>query len=79
MRQRLAQKEHLTNERLRKLFQNNFQLTNQAIELGRFYIRSGHEINMGKLLEEIIRNPHADYLKDLQALERVDEESNYKE
>lgn len=73
---RRGQKETLTTEGLRKLFGNNFQMTNQAIELCRYYIRSGHEVHMTKILEEIQRNPHADYLKDLMALEHEDEDSS---
>ena len=67
------QKEYLTHEWLRKQFTNNFQLTHQAIELGRFYIRSGHEIHLRELLEEIKKNPQAEYVKELQALEKEDQ------
>lgn len=69
MRDRV-QKDYLTNELLRKQFRNNFQLAHQAIELGRFYIKSGHEIHLEKLLEEIRKNPHPDYVRDLEALEK---------
>ncbi len=68
------QRETLTTEGLRKLFRNNFQMTNQAIELCRYYIRSGHEVPMNKILEEIGRNPHVGYLQDLMALEHEEEE-----
>lgn len=67
-----VQKEQLTNELLRKQFRNNFQLAHQAIALGRFYVRSGHEIHLDKLLEEIRKNPQPDYVSDLEALERAD-------
>ena len=63
----------LTNESLRGLFKSNFELTNQAIRLARFYIKSGHEISMTKLLSEIKRNPSEQYLKDLQRMEEEDE------
>ncbi len=66
----------LTNEQLRLLFGNNFKLANLAMALGRYYIRSGHELNIERLLDEVRRNPQEDYLKDLQALDRADEESN---
>ena len=47
----------LTNEKLRGVFKNNFKLVNQAIQLARFYIKSGHEIRMDRLLEELKNNP----------------------
>ncbi len=65
-------RESLTNEAIKALFKNNFLLVNQAINLARFYIRSGHEVKMSKLLQEIKNNPSEDYLKDLQELEDAD-------
>jgi hypothetical protein len=65
----------LTNENIKGLFKNNFLLVNQAINLARFYIKSGHEVKMSKLLQELKNNPSEDYLKDLQALEDADENS----
>lgn len=70
-----SQLSQLTNEQLRLLFKNNFKLTNQAIELGRYYIHSGHEVSLGKLLEELRRNPQEDYLDDLKALDKEEEDS----
>lgn len=75
MKERYGHQAQLTNEQLRLLFKNNFKLANQAMQLGRYYIRSGHEISTDKLLEEIRRNPQEDYVKDLQALDRHEEES----
>lgn len=78
MREYIKIRETLTNEALRGVFKNNFDLTNQAIRLARFYIRSGHEIHLGKLLNELKRNPSEQYIKDLQKMEDEDEEeSNY--
>lgn len=65
----------LTNQGLRGLFKNNFELANQAIRLARFYIKSGHEVSLGKLLNEIKRNPSEQYLKDLMMMEDEDEEN----
>lgn len=72
-------RDQLTNQSLRGLFKNNFDLTNQAIRLARFYIKSGHEVSMGKLLNEIKRNPSEQYLKDLQKMEEEEEETVEKE
>ncbi len=63
------QKERLTHEWLRAQFKNNFQLTQQVIALGRFYIHAGHEIQMEGLLEEVSRNPQPNYVDELSALE----------
>lgn len=71
---KLMQRDNLTTESLRKLFRNNFQMTNQAINLCRYYIRSGHEVDLIKILEEIQRNPHEGYLEDLMALEHEDDD-----
>jgi cellobiose-specific phosphotransferase system component IIA len=65
-------RDSLTNEALKALFKNNFLLVNQAINLARFYIKSGHEVKMSKLLQELKNNPSEDYLKDLQELEDAD-------
>jgi len=66
----------LTNEKLRGLFKNNFKLVNQAIQLARFYIKTGHEIRMEKLLEELKNNPDEGYLKELEELEKADQEND---
>jgi hypothetical protein len=68
-------REQLTNQSLRGLFKSNFELANQSIRLARFYIKSGHEVSMGKLLSEIKRNPSEQYLKDLQKMEDEDDDS----
>jgi hypothetical protein len=65
----------LTNETIKGLFKNNFLLVNQAINLARFYMKSGHEVKMSKLLQELKNNPSEEYLKDLQALEEADSEN----
>ena len=60
----------------RGLFKNNFELANQAIRLARFYIKSGHEVSMDKLLNEIKRNPSEQYLKDLHEMEEEEEDAS---
>jgi hypothetical protein len=69
----------LTNETIKGLFKNNFLLVNQAINLARFYMKSGHEVKMSKLLQELKNNPSEEYLKDLQALEDADDENHDQE
>lgn len=72
-------RDSLTNEAIKGLFKNNFVLVNQAINLARFYMKSGHEVKMSKLLQELKNNPSEEYLKDLQALEDADNETSDQE
>ena len=73
MKEYVKLRDALTNESLRGLFKSNFELANQAIRLARFYIKSGHEVTMTKLLSEIKRNPSDQYLKDLQRMEEEED------
>lgn len=72
-------KENLTNEKLKGLFRNNFELTNQAIRLARYFIRSGHEVNADELLEEIRRHPSPSYIQDLETAAKADDKHSAKE
>ncbi len=76
MKEYSSTRDQLTNQSFRGLFKNNFDLANQAIRLARFYIKSGHEVSLTKLLNEIKRNPGEQYLKDLQKMEEEDEDSH---
>ena len=71
-------RETLTTEALRKVFPNNFKLANQAIGLCRYYIRSGHEVALDEILAEVLRNPGEEYVHDLMALEKEDEDGSIK-
>ena len=75
----MRERDILTNQNLKAVFKNNFKLVNQAINLARFYIKAGHEVKMSKLLQELKNNPDEQYLKDLQALEESEKESDYQE
>ena len=59
----------LTNEGFRGLFKSHFELTNRAIRLAHLYVKSGHEISLSKILEEVRANPGDDYIETLEALE----------
>ncbi|MBM3207390.1 MAG: hypothetical protein FJZ57_02135 [Chlamydiae bacterium] len=67
-------KDNLTHEKLRGIFKNNFELANYAIRLGTYFIRSGHELTLDGLLEEVRKNPSEAYLEELQKMDREDEE-----
>lgn len=49
-------KKRLTNENLRGIFKNNFELTNEAIKYAREHINDGHEKNLDELLAEITKH-----------------------
>ena len=69
MKENFNKRSNLTNEGFKGLFKNNFELTNQTIRLAKYYIRSGHEVSMDKLLKEIKRNPSPTYVADLESME----------
>jgi hypothetical protein len=46
-------KEHLTNERLRKKFKNNFDLCNFSINIARNIILSGTQADLSEILDSV--------------------------
>ncbi len=51
-------REELTKETFKEIFDNNFQMTNFAIELAQKQIHAGNvDLSIGELLNEIRRNP----------------------
>ena len=69
-------RDQLTHEKLRGIFKNNFELATYAIRLGTYLIRSGHEVTLDGLLEEIRKNPTPDYLEELKRMDREDAEES---
>ena len=65
-------KEQLTNEALKKQFKNNFELANYAIGVARYFIKSGHEVDIDALLRDIARNPSQYRVEELEAMEKAD-------
>lgn len=57
-------KVQLTNEDLTKHFEDNFQLTIQAIRIAKRSIEAGHEVSLTNLLEELKNNPNAQNIID---------------
>lgn len=75
----MKQKDSLTNEEFKGICKNNFELTLYAINLGKYYIRSGHEADIRKILDEVKRHPNPSYLEDLKAFEEAEHEENSEE
>jgi len=69
----MALRDALTNERLKSLFKNNFELANYAIKLARQEIKSGQEVIVDDLLDDIRRNPTG-FLLDEEEEEEEDQE-----
>jgi len=67
-------KEQLTNEALKKHFKDNFELALFTINVARYLIKSGHEVDIPQLLKEIQKNPTLYTPEQLEALDKADEE-----
>ncbi|MBI2743768.1 MAG: hypothetical protein HYX48_07625 [Chlamydiales bacterium] len=58
-------KDLLTNEKLKGLFKSNFELARHAIQIARYYVKSGRELYIDDLLEEIRFNPKENFLEEM--------------
>lgn len=72
-REFILTKELLTNESLRGVFKNNFELAHFAIRLARYYVHAGHEIALADLFDQIRKNPSSKFLEELEALDKEEE------
>lgn len=70
------QKDQLTNEALKKQFKNNFELANYVIGVARYFIKSGHEVDIEILLRDVARNPNQFSAEALEAMEKADAEES---
>jgi len=68
----MAIRNQLTNEKLKGLFKSDFDLVNYAISLARHAIKSGREVHIDDLLNEIRRSPIPPSLAEI---EEFDEEA----
>ncbi len=68
-------RDHLTHEKLRGIFKNNFELANYAIRLGTYLMKSGHEVTLDGLLDEVRKNPTEAYLEELQRMDLEEDDS----
>jgi hypothetical protein len=67
--------EKLTNEALKKHFHDNFELTHFVINVARYLVKAGHEVDIPELLKEITKNPKMYTPENLQLLAKADEEA----
>jgi hypothetical protein len=68
----MSMRDQLTNQSLKGLFKNNFDLANYAIKLARYLIKSGEDISVDDLLDKVRKNPHEYDLNRLEELEKAD-------
>ena len=66
-------KELLTNEALKKHFKDNFELALFTINVARYLIKAGHEVDIPQLLKEIQKNPTLYTPEQLEALDKAEE------
>jgi hypothetical protein len=69
-------KEQLTNEALKKHFKDNFELALFTINVARYLIKSGHEVDIPELLKDIQKNPTLYTPEQLEALDKAEAEDN---
>ncbi|NGX45554.1 MAG: hypothetical protein K940chlam2_00709 [Chlamydiae bacterium] len=66
--------EDMTNESLRGICANNFELAHFAIRLSRYHMKAGHEVTMQEVLDEVRKNPDPSYIEKLIEMESFDTE-----
>lgn len=66
--------ERLTNENLRGLFKSNFELARFAIRLGKYYLKSGKEMHLTDILDEIEDHPDESYVDELISIDEKEKE-----
>ena len=67
----------LTNESLKGICQSNFELAHYAIELGRYYIKSGRETHLTDIIREIKKHPTPRYLEELKGIDEIEKNCPY--
>ncbi|NGX38252.1 MAG: hypothetical protein K1000chlam2_01424 [Chlamydiae bacterium] len=68
--------ETLTNESLKGICQNSFELAHYAIALGRYYIKSGREIHLRDIIRDIKRHPDPKYIEELHHIDEIEKKAH---
>jgi hypothetical protein len=74
----MAFRDQLTSQRLRALFKSTFDLAAYAIGVARYNIRSGKEVTIDQLLDEVRKNPHqlnAQRIAEMEAITEDEEDT----
>jgi hypothetical protein len=64
----------LTNEGLAGICNSSFELAHYAIDLARYYMKSGQEMSIGEILREVKRHPNPKYLETLKQIDALEDE-----
>lgn len=64
--------ETLTNETLKGICNSVFELTDFAIQLARYYIKSGRETSLREIVRAVKRHPHPKYLEELKEIDEIE-------
>lgn len=70
--------QQLTNEALKGICRSSFDRANYAINLGRYFIKSGRETSLAEVVRELKRHPDPNYLETLKEIDRIEWESEQK-
>ncbi len=71
--------ETLTNEALKGICANNFDLVQFAINLGRYFIASGRDCNLKDILRDIRKHPDPHYIEELKEIDEIERRSKERE
>lgn len=64
--------DNLTNESLKGICNSNFELAHFAIELARYYIRSGRETSLREIVRDVKKHPNPQYLEELKEIDEIE-------
>ena len=67
--------ETLTNEGLKDICQSTFELARYAIELARYYIKSGRETHLSDIVRDIKRHPNPKYIEELHHIDEIEKKA----
>jgi len=55
-------RDHLTNEKLSKAYEDNFALSSYAIRVAQNDMLAGREVHISTLIERLRKDPHAEII-----------------
>lgn len=64
--------ETLTNETLKGICDNNFELAHFAIALARYYLASGRETHLRDVIRDIKKHPDPKYIEELREIDEIE-------
>lgn len=71
--------ESLTNEGLAGICDSNFELAHYAIELARYYLKSGRETDLAEIIRDLKKHPNPRYLQELENIDEIETKAQAKD